>query len=560
MSNTTSDHSSGQSDSYYPYEYDVFISHSEEDAKWVSGTLLPRLEAQGLKVCVSYRDFRLGGYRVDEIERAIFNSRFTLVILTPHYLKSNWTRFERLMRQTLDTDTQEYRLIPLVKEPCELPPSISSLIGVDFTNSQKEDSAWPQLLNALQPNGVPKPTKQAPQELVSTLAALPVADREQERNPTEADEIAAMEETESRPWMRCAIFTMLLAISVLGALTLAIVMMNPTREVDGTPSQAQQTSSPAESIVPDQAPTKPSDAEQTPSPAESIVRNQGLDKPSAIEQEPLPATRNISDTLLNKKFLFISSGEYHACGIMVDYLVGCWGRDDPGWTKHPEITFSQIDSGGFHTCGLELEDSTARCWGYNDKHQTDSPSDVFIQVTAGWKHSCGLRENGSVYCWGDREYGQTASQAGPFSQISAGTYDTCGIRKDDSSVYCWGRGYVPSPSEGQFSQISVSENYACGIRKDQDQSITCWGGGSGTLAAVSGGSYLQVYSGAAGICAVRTDSSIRCWEKKGMKAKEPSLSSLQVSVGKHHTCAIRRSDSLVVCLGVYKEPLPTPTP
>ena len=34
------------------YRYDVFVSYSHADETWVTGTLLPRLEAVGLRVCI----------------------------------------------------------------------------------------------------------------------------------------------------------------------------------------------------------------------------------------------------------------------------------------------------------------------------------------------------------------------------------------------------------------------------------------------------------------------------------------------------------------------------
>ena len=36
------------------YTYDVFISYSHHDEEWVTGTLLPRLEEAGLRVCLTF--------------------------------------------------------------------------------------------------------------------------------------------------------------------------------------------------------------------------------------------------------------------------------------------------------------------------------------------------------------------------------------------------------------------------------------------------------------------------------------------------------------------------
>jgi hypothetical protein len=83
--------------------------------------------------------------------RAVQSSRKTVLVLTPAYLASAWAAFERLMLQTLDPAARELRLIPLLKDKCNLPPEISYLIYVDFT--EPKDPAWPwlQLLTALDP-------------------------------------------------------------------------------------------------------------------------------------------------------------------------------------------------------------------------------------------------------------------------------------------------------------------------------------------------------------------------------------------------------------------------
>lgn len=133
------------------YTYDVFISYSSKDVGWVRDQLVKQLEAYSLRVCIDFRDFRPGVPSIEEMEQAILTSRFTLIVLTPHYLTSGWTKFERLLRQTLDADTQEYRLIPVLKESCTPPISISYLTPVDFTDPLQETLAWQRLLVALDP-------------------------------------------------------------------------------------------------------------------------------------------------------------------------------------------------------------------------------------------------------------------------------------------------------------------------------------------------------------------------------------------------------------------------
>ncbi|MBU7583219.1 MAG: toll/interleukin-1 receptor domain-containing protein [Nostoc sp. TH1S01] len=114
------------------YDYDVFISYSSADKDWVRNILLRRLEDKGLRACIDYRDFDRGAPTVKEIERVIHVSRKTLLVLTPAYLKSGWTEFENLLLQTLDPTNQQRRLLPLLKERCNLPTRISFLTYVDL--------------------------------------------------------------------------------------------------------------------------------------------------------------------------------------------------------------------------------------------------------------------------------------------------------------------------------------------------------------------------------------------------------------------------------------------
>jgi tetratricopeptide (TPR) repeat protein len=131
------------------FEYDVFISYRTGERDWVRRELLPQLERYGLKACIDYRDFRPGRPVVDELERAVTTSRKTLLILTAEYSASGWTSLENQMLQALDAEQQQHRLIPLLKERCELPLRIRYITYVNFVDPDDWDGAWRQLLTAL---------------------------------------------------------------------------------------------------------------------------------------------------------------------------------------------------------------------------------------------------------------------------------------------------------------------------------------------------------------------------------------------------------------------------
>lgn len=135
--------------------YDVFISYSSQDKVWVRGELLTRLEAAGLKTFIDFRDFQLGAPSITEIERGLLASRKTLLVLTPAYLTSGWTEFETLLLQTADPTNRLRRLIPLLKDRCDLPQRIRFLTYVDFTDPTERNFAWHKLLTSLDATATP---------------------------------------------------------------------------------------------------------------------------------------------------------------------------------------------------------------------------------------------------------------------------------------------------------------------------------------------------------------------------------------------------------------------
>jgi len=126
---------------------DVFVSYSHSDMDWVESVLLPRLEQHGFSVAVDFRDFRAGAFSVEEMERAVLTCRRVLLVLTPRYVKSEWCRFENVLAQTLDPGAIARKLIPVLREPCELPLRLQAL---HYRNlSTEDDREWSLLMRDL---------------------------------------------------------------------------------------------------------------------------------------------------------------------------------------------------------------------------------------------------------------------------------------------------------------------------------------------------------------------------------------------------------------------------
>lgn len=129
--------------------YDVFISYSHRDQQWVQSWLLPRLESAGLRVCIDARDFAIGLPSLVNMERAAEHSRHTLLVLTPSWVKSEWTSFESLLVQTEDPVGLRRRIIPLMLEQCELPKRIAMFTYANFTVPDRWDTELQRLIKAL---------------------------------------------------------------------------------------------------------------------------------------------------------------------------------------------------------------------------------------------------------------------------------------------------------------------------------------------------------------------------------------------------------------------------
>jgi hypothetical protein len=126
---------------------DIFLSYSHNDAAWVRNTLLSRLEQHGFTLMIDYRDFRGGSFSVEEMQRAVIECRRVILVLTPSYITSEWAKFENVMAQTLDPGASQRKLIPILRQTCDIPLRLSSIHYRDLRSD--DEHQWELLYRDL---------------------------------------------------------------------------------------------------------------------------------------------------------------------------------------------------------------------------------------------------------------------------------------------------------------------------------------------------------------------------------------------------------------------------
>lgn len=279
----------------------------------------------------------------------------------------------------------------------------------------------------------------------------------------------------------------------------------------------------------------------------------------------------------------VAAGIAHACALIADGTVRCWGLNSqlqlgtdeaagtaPTPVEVPTVAGAvAISAGTAHTCAL-IDDGTVRCWGANlgGELGNGTPSGFSTPVavagltnataiSAGNAHTCAILDDGTATCWGFNGEGQlgngtTVSSAAPVPvagltgalSISAGAGHTCAVRSSGlgRTVRCWG-----GNDAGQLGS---------GTTTDSSVPVTVPGLTSTFVGAAA------VAAGSLSTCALLDDGTARCWGRNaegqlGDGSLVGSLSPVDVSglsdatsldVGLFNACATL-SDGAVRCWG-----------
>jgi alpha-tubulin suppressor-like RCC1 family protein len=265
----------------------------------------------------------------------------------------------------------------------------------------------------------------------------------------------------------------------------------------------------------------------------------------------------------------LAAGVDHACEILDDGTVQCWGFNGAGQLGDGTLTMRtspvavsnlgspaiSIAAGGQGTCVIVAASGGVRCWGELTGNGAVGPSSVPVAVTGlvnvisiavGAGHRCAVRVDGTVWCWG----GNPSLQLGvkgiteaytpiqvplpnlaPAVSVAAGSQHTCALLAN-GVVVCWGAWLnttlpqTVGPMSGipgvMVVDLAAGDGYTCA--RLSNGSVSCWGQNgpgrfgvptpSASLVPVVSGvtpTVAALTGGLEHVCAILADGTVSCW-------------------------------------------------
>ena len=228
-----------------------------------------------------------------------------------------------------------------------------------------------------------------------------------------------------------------------------------------------------------------------------------------------------------RAYVGLDSGPWHACVLVSDGTIQCWGRNDDGQTTVPEFTSldwakkrvsdsalewiavsaggtgtgypdnarrnSDAASSGF-TCAIAADSRWAtaanptgaggdaavpaadrgrlECWGYSGGFAVTAvpelgPGRWWTQVSAGGAHACALTSDGQLWCWGNNGNHQLQSPNSTSTTNSARAH----LRFDLDKVYISPHATNNTP----WTAVTAGKYHTCATFDHRGSGqLNCW--------------------------------------------------------------------------------------
>jgi alpha-tubulin suppressor-like RCC1 family protein len=203
----------------------------------------------------------------------------------------------------------------------------------------------------------------------------------------------------------------------------------------------------------------------------------------------------------NRRFVTISAGTDHFCGLTNDSQAYCWGGNERGQLGDGTNTdsskpsaprgnnrFKSITTAHAYTCGIST-DRGVLCWGNGrpNKPTVIRGGQGIVRLEATEEQLCGLTQVGRLLC-ADFSRFTVVDGAPKYADLAVGSgevYSLCGLQKD-GTVYCWGLASDPmmlvtdlrfkSLTQGGLN-LPEEVQFSCGLTTTGI--AYCWGSNNG---------------------------------------------------------------------------------
>lgn len=239
-----------------------------------------------------------------------------------------------------------------------------------------------------------------------------------------------------------------------------------------------------------------------------------------------------TETLVGGPLVYaaLHAGRAFSCALLDDDTVQCWGRNSSGQLGggtndgrltpgavtglSGPVTDLALGAGSSHACAL-IDDGTVQCWGNGSSGRlgnggtADSLTPVSVTglsgavtaIASGSFHTCALIDGGAMQCWGRGTFGQigngstnfnnttpkTVSGISTATAIATGTVHSCAVL-DSGTAKCWGENSVGALGDG----TKVQRNSPVSVQ-GLAGTVTAMAGGAGATYALLADGFLQAW-------------------------------------------------------------------
>ena len=146
------------------HERDAFICYNSNDRGWVCNELMRHFEERDISMVIHQRDFLPGSVVEELIRESIAKSRYTVLVLSPDFLSSNWCLLEMHLARSRQCSEGRGGILPIILREfpmSQLTPTLEDIMSKSYLkwtdNPQGQLLFWDKLVTKMKQGGNLRP-------------------------------------------------------------------------------------------------------------------------------------------------------------------------------------------------------------------------------------------------------------------------------------------------------------------------------------------------------------------------------------------------------------------